>query len=253
MAFKLGLKPFVPDERDALFANFKTSEPIPKPPISFGYANLLPTDIGMDGNDAEGDCAPCAAAHGFMLLDLISGKKLPPFSAKSVLKFYSEVTGYVPGDPSTDQGTDYREMLTYLRKTGMKDDAGVIHKIGAFALIEKANLTELDEALFLFGHVFIGVDLPDSAQTQFGDGKPWTVVKGSPIDGGHAIGGIQKVSASQYLFTTWGAKQPVSSAWVKKYMNQAWAVVTPEELKSGKSPQGYDLAQLDQYVTQIAA
>lgn len=202
MALKTGLKPFVPDERDALFANFRVAATMPKPPAIFGYAHLLPTDIGMDGNDAEGCCAPCAAAHGFMILDLIAGRKLPPFSTKSVLKLYSEVAGYIPGDPSTDQGTDYRTMLNYLRKTGMKDDAGKVHKIGAFALIEKANLTELDEALYLFGHVFIGVDLPDSAQTQFGDGKPWTVVKGSKIDGGHAIGGIQKVSATEYLFTT---------------------------------------------------
>lgn len=244
----LGLKPFVPSSSDALFADFFMAPSFPTLPVAFGYENLLPDAIGMMANDRLGDCAAAEAAHGSMLTAVLGGNPMPSFTDKEVIAFYSAVTGYDPADPSTDQGTDYRVMLNYLRKTGITDASGASHKIGAFVLLQKGNLTQLDQALWLFGNVPVGVDIPSSAQGQFAAGQPWDVVAGAQIEGGHAIGGIQKLSAGMYLMTSWGRKQPVTSRFLKKYMTQAWGVVSPETLKRGKSVHGYNLTQLNNFV-----
>ena len=242
----LGLKPFVPSTSDALFSHFFVKPTFPKLPATFGYASLLPDDIGVYGNDSIGDCAAAEAAHGAMLTSILGGNTMARFTNKQVIAFYSAVTGYDPSDPSTDQGTDYRVMLSYLRKHGIKDADNKVHKIGAFVLLD-GSLAQLDQALWLFGNVPVGVDLPDSAQDQFSAGQPWDVVRGAQIDGGHAIGGIEKIK-NGYLMTTWGRKQPVTARFLRKYMTQAWGVVSPEMLKAGKSVHGYNLTELDNFV-----
>jgi hypothetical protein len=248
---KLGLKPFKPDNRDALFASFTKKTELPKLPEKFGYAGLLANDIGMFGNDTIGDCAAAEAAHASMLLSQLGGHPEALFTDKEVIEFYSAVTGYDPADPSTDQGTDYRDMMKYLRAHGITDARGVPHKIGAFVLLEQGNVDELDMALYLFGNVPVGVDLPDSAMDQFNRGEAWDVVKGAHVEGGHAIGGVQKVDATHYLFTTWGRKQPVTRRFLAKYLNQAWGTLAPEMLRAGRSPQGFDTEQLTEYLHSI--
>ena len=250
MTLKLGLQPFVPSNRDALFSTFTTTQ-MPKLPSHFGHSSLLPSDIGMFGNDRLGDCAAAEAAHGVMLTSQLGGNPMARFTDKEVIAFYSAVTGYNPADPNSDQGTDYRIMLDYLRKTGITDADGIVHKIGAYVLLEPGNLTELDQALYIFGNVPIGVEMPSSAMDQFNRSVPWDVVQGAQVEGGHAIGGIEKLSATKYLFTTWGRKQKVTKRFLEKYMTQAWAVVSPEALKGDKSAEGYDTIQLNEFIAAL--
>jgi hypothetical protein len=135
-----------------------------------------------------------------------------------------------------------RDALNYRRKTGLIDAAGNRHKIGAFLALEPGNVDHLLEALYLFGIVGIGIQFPDSAMDQFNAGKPWSVVAGARIEGGHYVPLVAKRSNLECV--TWGRIQPMTSQFYAKYCDEAWAILSPEMLKGGKSPEGFDLAQL---------
>ena len=184
---KLGKKPATVDARDLLFANYRTEAALPPHPKTFGHDTIIPADgWQMLANDSVGCCVFSGFAHLVMLWNKIRGVDVV-FSNESVLSDYSAVTGYVPGDPSTDQGTDVREALKYFRSTGVIDASGKRHKIAAFVALSAADLSQAAEAAWLFAGIAPGFNLPQSAETQFDDNKPWSVVRGSPTVGGHFV------------------------------------------------------------------
>jgi hypothetical protein len=214
---------------------------LPTVPKIIGHYGLLPVDDGMLGNDNYGDCVWAGAAHETMLWTLEAGK-LAAFSTDGVLSDYSAVTGFKKSDPNTDQGTDMKDAASYRRKTGVIDAAGKRHKVDAYLGLKVGNMTELNQALYLFGAVGVGIQFPESAMTQFNNGKAWTVVPGAKIEGGHYVPlvGLN----GKYYVITWGKLQPVSAAFLKKYMDEAIAYVSAEQLKNGKTLDGFDLTTL---------
>ena len=97
-------------------------------------------------------------------------------------------------------------------------------------------------ALYLFGIVGIGIEFPDSAMDQFNAGKPWSVVPGPKPREGHYI---PLVAYRQHLeCVTWGRVQSMTTEFFKKYCDEAWAILSPEMLRADKSPEGFNLAQL---------
>ena len=76
---------------------------------------------------------------------------------------------------------------SYRRKTGVIDTKGKRHKIVAYLALTKGNLDQHVSAAYLFGAVGVGIQFPASAMDQFNAGKPWDVVSGAKIEGGHYI------------------------------------------------------------------
>lgn len=255
------------DSRDLLFSTYRTGAPLPPHPKTFGHDALVKT-WGLLGNDELGDCAPCMIAHWLMLLAAETGVPID-VTKKSVVELYSAVTGYDPADPNTDQGTMLRDLLKFMRETGFRDGAGKVHKIEAFVKVNHRNLEELEEAMWLFGGLMIGVQLPESAQTQFGDGKVWSVVKGSPIEGGHAIlgaglgtkpvgflGALMStlgLATAEARVITWGQDQPATTDWLTEYIDEAWVCLSGEQCKDGKTLEGFDLETLRKDLAAVAA
>lgn len=171
------------------------------------------------------------------------------FNTLDVVQAYSDVTGYKPGDDSTDNGTIVRDALKYRMETGMKDSKGAYHKIGAFVRIDPARIDYLFEALWLFDVVGIGIQFPDSAFDQFDARQPWKIVKGSPVSGGHYI---PLVARRNRLFcVTWGRVQQMTLGFYKKYCDEAWALISEDDLKNGKSMEGFDLEALKKHLDTI--
>ncbi|HJZ73307.1 MAG TPA: hypothetical protein VKE51_16300 [Vicinamibacterales bacterium] len=256
---KLGKKPATYDSRDLLFAKYRTSEPLPSHPKHFGHEKLVaaqgwqmlgngPDNTVAPGFTGAGDCVFAGGDHETMLWT-IEGGQPATFTGANAIHDYSAVTGYNPhapvdpnGENPTDQGTNVRDALKYRQKTGLIDAKGTRHRIGAYVALEVGNLNQLLEALYLFGIVGIGIEFPESAMDQFDQGKPWSVVAGAKIAGGHYI---PLVAYRQMLeCVTWGRIQKVTSSFYSKYCDEAWAILSPEMLASGKSPEGFDLAQL---------
>ena len=208
------------------------------PPATVDYSGFSP--IGMLGNDTVGDCVFAADGHVVMQNTFYGQHAEYVVSTEQALAAYSQVTGYDPSDPNTDQGALVQDGLDYLRKTGFGG-----HKIAAFAQADVSNMTEIKNAIAEFGSVDIGFNFPASAMTQFNSGKPWTPVAGSPIEGGHCVT-VTGYTDAYLTVITWGQTQKMDYSFWNKYVEEAWALVSQDwwNAASGKDPEGVDLAAL---------
>jgi hypothetical protein len=237
---KLGKRPATHDRRDLLFEAYATDRL--RPPSMVKASLHAFRDWLMLGNDQYGDCVFAGADHETMLLNKLGGKVVS-FGSEEALSDYSAVTGFNPDDPSTDQGTNVRDALTYRRHTGVVDAKHRRHKIGAFAALEVGNVQHIKEAIHLFGVVGVGIEFPASAMDQFNEGKPWAVVPGAQIEGGHYVPAIGYGPRSVYV-VSWGRVVEMSWQFFATYTDEAWAILSSEFLTKGRSPQGFLLKDL---------
>lgn len=188
-------------------------------------------------NDRYGCCTIAGGGHIIQGESTYGQGATQTITNTDVLTAYEAVSGFDPSTGKNDNGAVMQDVLSYWRKTGIGG-----HKILAFAELDVKNLDEVRQALDTFGSIYIGIDFPDSAMDQFNAGKPWDVVKGSPLDGGHAINGGYYDVNGNWKVVTWGEVQEMTPAFWDKYVEEAWIVVTPEWLNAqGQSPSGFDL------------
>lgn len=237
---KLGLKPFVHDARDLEFRRYRTGAPLPKHPATFGHEGLIKS-WEMLGNDQFGDCVWAGAAHETMLWNAMAGRTVT-FTREGVLSDYAACTGFDPKTGRNDNGTDMRAAMKYRQKVGVVDADGKRHKIGAYLWIQPGNFEHFLEAVWLFGACPIGIQVPQSAMDQFNRNQPWSVVAGSPIEGGHYIPAVADRTYPEVV--TWAKIQPMTKAFYLKYCDTACAIISEEMLTNGKSLEGFDLAAL---------
>lgn len=199
-------------------AREKSTLEIAAPPASCLYADPAIT-WDVLGNATVGDCTCAEVGHQVNQLTWYgSGTEVKP-TAPQVLAFYSAITGYNPSDPSTDTGAYVQDVLAYWRKNGL-----IGHKILAYAAVDVANVTEVKQAIALFGSLNIGMNFPDSAMAQFNAGQVWDVAKGAKVDAGHCVMAVGYDAAGVDI-TTWGKRTRVTWAFWKKYVDEAWLVL----------------------------
>jgi hypothetical protein len=250
MTLRLGKTDHVHDPRDLLFARYVHALPaLPVGPL--GHDTLLPADgWQMLGNgpdptvaadfEGAGDCVWAGSAHETMLWNLEAGVTVD-ITADNALSDYSAVTGYKIGDESTDNGTNVRDAMTYRMKTGIVDAAGNRHKIGAFVALAAGDLNQIQQAVYLFSAASIGIQFPTTAMDQFNKGKPWDVVRGAKIEGGHYIPGVRwDPTLLMYKIVTWGQEQLVTPRFLATYMDEGYAALSNEMLTGGKTLDGFD-------------
>lgn len=240
---RLGKLPATTDHRDFKFAAYLAPKAtLPTVPGSFGHEKGF--QWGMLGNDRYGDCVFAGGAHEQMLFAGEGGHAAVGFTDQKVLADYGAVTGFDPHTGAGDNGTNVRDAMKYRQKTGLADVANRRHKIAAYLSIDAGNMQHILLAAYLFGACGIGIEFPQSAMDQFNAGDPWKVVSGSQIDGGHYIPVVAK-RGSYVDVVTWGKTQRCTQDFIKRYCDEAWAIVSPEILNAaGKSPEGFDLAAL---------
>jgi hypothetical protein len=156
------------------------------------------------------------------------------------IKFY-ENFGYDPRDPNSDQGAMCQDVLEFWQKHGFNGE-----KILAFAKVNIADDLEVKTAINLFGQLYTGFDVPDSAETQFGNGEAWDVVPGSHSVGGHCVT-VGAYDAAGFIAVTWGKLQRLTNRFFRKYFDEAWVVFGPDFFKGGVDRQGVTRAQLEHY------
>jgi hypothetical protein len=244
---KLGKAPAKPSPKDFLFAEFEVPAVVLKEaPVGFGHDKGT-WDWKMLGNDRVGDCVFAGAAHETMIWNAIA-KKTVPFNDSVVLADYGAVTGYVLGDPSTDNGTYVRDAMSYRRHTGIGDTTGARHQIAAYVSLEPGSWHELLQALYIFDAVGIGFEVPEYAMQQFGAGKPWAYSKNNPngnIIGGHYVPVTGRPNVSTLNVVSWARVQKMTRAFFQHYCDEAWGIVSVESMVNGKTAEGYDLAALN--------
>lgn len=256
MSYKLGKKiGVVVDSRTLNFAAFLDHATLPAPPGSTELARGV--SVPMFGNDDYGDC--CFASHGHRIVmqqHRAYQHDAPDLTDKDILKAYSDVTGFDPDDPSTDNGAYLIDVLRYARNTGFgRETDGTRHMIGAYVKVSPSNHAHVRLAAWMFGGLYCGVNLPRDASDQISEDRVWTVTGGSDGEpgswGGHAMW-LDGYSGLRVGFRTWAQRQRASWAWWDKYVDEAWAVITEDYFKkSGLTAEGFNLSQLQDALSRL--
>jgi len=144
---------------ETLYQNLKTKDP----------AKLFP----MDGNDAIGDCTIAAVAHAITVYrGLLKTKKI--MTTAAVRKLYYHLTG------GSDTGLNELDVLNYWRANPVSAD-----EILAYVKIDPKNHTHVQQAIQIFGGVYLGFQVQQNAIQDFDNHKPWT--PGPLTNDGHAV------------------------------------------------------------------
>jgi hypothetical protein len=228
--FKLGKAPVKTDPRNFRFAALLKAAPPSPPEFDFDLTHPgIPTP--MFGNDIYGDCVIAARAHLTLRFEDIEQGSIQMISDKDVTKEYFKETG------GPDSGLNILDSLNLWRQTGWKcGPKKKNYKIHAFAQITVSNHSEVKAAIYLLTAAYVGIALPQSAQSQIQTGRAWDVVKGpgsSPNSwGGHCVM-IPGYNKTGPVCVTWGRKQQMTWAFFDKYCDEAYALV--DEANSVKS------------------
>lgn len=256
---KLGKAPAKIDQRTLKLARYFTDAFPPAPP-AVDYTSGI-TDWGMMLNDQLGDCTIAACGHAQQVWSRAarSVELTPPDSV--ILQAYEDWCGYVDGDPSTDQGGVEIDVLNAWRKQNLWN-----FPLQMYADPNPVNIEEVKKAIFIFGGVYLGVQLPISVQ----GASVWDVHNGRAAVpgswGGHAVFVPKYVTNPDGTVTftciSWGMLIDITQAfWLYSdggmgpYIDEAHALVSKEfvNLKSGKNPLGLNIGQMETDVQLVTA
>ncbi|MGA7192128.1 MAG: hypothetical protein WBW94_00755 [Anaerolineales bacterium] len=235
MQGKFGRKP--PKNAPALMlASFLTGI-TPPHPATEDYLSRL-TNWQMLGNDQYGDCVAVTWANMRRLVTATLATENYP-TLDQVIALYKTQN---PNFPTQDDGMDIQTCLEYLNSSGGPDGTKVV----AFAKVDFTNLDEVKAALAIFGCLWIGINVQQANVTEFDDGQPWDYVSGSPVEGGHSVigGGYAATTADDVRFITWAQETGFTDNFWSKQVEEAWAVIWPEQLGTTEFEQGINLTQL---------
>jgi hypothetical protein len=171
-----------------------------------------------------------------------------------VLDAYKAASGWNGQlNDDSDTGLDMVEFASIRRKDGIKDANGKSHKVLAYARCQ--NLDDLIKATYVFGACGVGVKFPASAADQFDQQKPWDIVTGSRIEGGHYVPCVARNSAGNLVCVTWGRLQAMTPRWVEKYVDEIVAYISPDYIhpQTNLTPEKFDLAKLQADLKQLSA
>jgi len=240
---KLGKRHPKRDERNLQLAKYLKSS-LPTPPVAVDFTKKCDRNWPMYANDRVGCCTAAAAAHMLQVWSANGREKEVEVTERSVLAFYSRVTGYDPKRPDTDNGAIELDVLKAWAKSGL----GGGYRIGAFVEVSLSSQIIVQDGIHLFGGLYTGFALPLSAQSQ----AVWDVPaggakgKGEPGSwGGHATS-LVAYDARGVTCVTWGALQRMTWPFFKTYCDEAYAIVSQQFLSvtTKRTPAGFDLATL---------
>lgn len=259
VAGKRGKLPYNPDKPNiklrrqhfSALAPWRTTLPPTPSSLDRLTAVLRALDgLPMYGNADYGDCVWAMIGHAIQVMTYANwgAAEEQTVTVDALLKGYHDVTGFDPSDPNTDQGTNIQDALDYWRKTGIRRVDGSMDQILAFAEIDHTDLEMMKHAISIFDVVLVGVNLPQSAEEQFAQKKPWTLVKGSPVLGGHAIldGGyntVNSVGDLEHLDATWGNDTRIEQDFWNECVEETWIVITKNLMakNGGAGPSGFNM------------
>ena len=254
---KLGKKPA--KHVDGALRLSKYTAAMPPAPKTINWSKAVTQPCGMMGNDVLGLCTLRAGmAHFIQLVTANTGSEVT-LSDAEVLAAYEQACGYNPADPSTDQGGVEVDVLQWWQNVGIGNNP---HKILGRATVNVLNHEEVMQALWLFGGLYTGVALPVSGLNSSGRCGLWDVdgtSAGAPGSwGGHCVvasdGTLLGADGDNLTCMTWGALQKMTWAFWDRYFDEVHVVVTHDWItKTGQSPNGFDLATLQQDLAQLAA
>lgn len=201
------------------------------------------TGDGFNNEEGCGDCTKAGEAHAYDALTWDEGlreAKNHPNSNQVVSAYFAETGG-------VDSGLDCGSVLQKAYSVGAYGQ-----KIGGYGPINYKNTTLLKQLVASFGVAYIGIQCPESAETQANENKTWSVVPGSPIAGGHCIIIVGYDDATGlYAIVSWGRLYYATYEFIETYMDEAWGLLAPAIATKGEFDK-IDFAQLEADLASIA-
>jgi hypothetical protein len=234
---------------------------LPETPAAVNWDRPV-SGFGVLGTDDWGDCVWAMKYHALQVMTANTGTELVP-DVGDVLQAYAEATGFnkdagPPGDNPTDQGTVLQDALNYWRTTGLPvsnapglESGTARYRILAFFEVDHTDPKQIRVAAALFGGGMWGIEFPDSAMTQFSEGRPWSYVRGATIEGGHAVYDGRYDQSAHYP-VTWGREQETDESFMTHYLDEVWGVIAPQWADAaGSTPAGVNLHRLGEILADL--
>jgi hypothetical protein len=231
--------------------------PFPGTP-DIDYSQRAQASLGrMYLNDALGDCVEAGQGH---VVGVLTGNAAGTpfiFTDAQMQAIYSAEAGYVPGDPSTDNGTDEQTAFADWQANGLLPDGS--HKIAGSLAVDPTNEVELRAALWWFENLCFGCELPDAwiNPVPSGSGFVWDVAGDPDPENGHFFVGVAS-SSEGIKIATWAMTGTITYAAIAKYMSAANngavnVVVSQDALirAMNKAPNGMNWSQLMQAFAKV--
>jgi len=235
-AYRFGKHPPKVDYRTLRLGNYLTSD-LPAPPASYSVLDTVYSDLKqsnpavlfpMDGNDTIGDCTIAALAHAITVYSGLVKKKTIP-TQKLVEKVYYHLTGGV------DSGLNVLDVMNYWHTHSVDKE-----KILAFVAVNTKNHTHVQQAIEIFGGVYLGFQVQANCIQEFDAHQPWT--PGPLTNDGHAVYAVG-YDAQGLTVLTWGSTQKATWAWWDECVDEAYAILPPQATNASFKP-GFNFAQL---------
>ncbi|HYA41387.1 MAG TPA: hypothetical protein VEF34_08800 [Syntrophobacteraceae bacterium] len=244
-AHRFGKHPPKHDYRTLRFKNYLTPTIAP-PPSSYDALSRVYTELKvsdptklfpMDGNDTYGDCTMAALAHAETVFRGLVGRQTI-MSKQAVLKLYFQLTGGV------DSGLNELDVLNYWQSHRVSGD-----EIIAFTSIDPKNHIHIEQAIYLFGGVYLGFQVQQNCVQEFDARQPWT--PGPLTNDGHAVFAVA-YDQNSVTVLTWGNTQQGTWAWWDECVDEAYGILPPEARNPGFAP-GFNFAQLEADLQAVAS
>jgi hypothetical protein len=223
---------------------------VPAPPVTWDYQHRAKKSLAqMYGNDTLGDCVIAGMGHE---VGVFTGNGSPNeviLTMEQIIALYSAIGGYVPGDPSTDNGCDEVTALNYWIQKGCPIGA---NQIDGYIAVNPADPVEYRTALYLFESLFFGLELPDAWVNPFPSqsGFVWDEAGAPDPDNGHCVVGVG-YNTQGVIVGTWGMTGLMTDKALQYYLAEAqggqlFSVLSQESIRKAtqKSPVGFDWSQL---------
>jgi hypothetical protein len=237
VAQKLGKLPVRTDVRTLALARYVDRALLPDPPTVLDLT-IRVHDWPMYANDRIGDCTTAAAAHMIETWTAASHGMPLEVSESSVLAAFDRVKIVDPA--SGDAGAVELDVLRDWRAHGVGH-----HRIAAFARVPVHDHRLVRTAAWLFGGVYIGLQLPVTAQRQRtwdwtgslrGDARPGSW-------GGHAVN-VVRYSGGSLSVVTWGRLQDMTWGFWDRCCDEAYCILSHDFLNGREAPNGFDVEAL---------
>jgi hypothetical protein len=242
----LGKLPVRTDVRTLALARYVDSSQLPTPPNAFDETSNVDS-WPMYANDRIGDCTTAAAAHMIEAWTAAGRGHAILLSERAVLDAFDHVK---VADPITgEEGAIELDVLRYWRKNGIGG-----HDIGAYARVAVWDQRLVQTAAWLFGGLYIGLQLPLTAHEQ--RVWDWTGSLTGPARpgtwGGHAVD-VVRFDKNGLTVVTWGRLQELTWSFWNRYCDEAYCILSDDFLQKGNAPNGFDLAALQADLALVTA
>lgn len=242
---KLGKKAAKHDPRRLKLGNYL--QPLGDPPATRDWT-IGGANYGMMLNDSLGDCTIAGCAHAIQICSAAVGQEVT-VSDDVVLQYYEKWDGYDPANPDyTDQGGVEPDVLNDWRR-----DTFDGHELLAYCDPDPGNAVHVKWGINLFGGLYIGLQLPASAQNQ----GVWDVADGPDGEpgswGGHCVF-VPAYTPDHLLCITWGQIKAMTWAFWQKYCDESHALLLKDFINANdQTADGIDLDALQADLKAVTA